>query len=219
MHAPLDIDTHDRSRDRPHQSVETSDTHRPPPIGDRSPQAGGGGSLINALLSSPAVRAILIRWSICLRSARRPLPHVLHVADRTMLWRFSPALVAVAREMCARGVRTSLLTDDPQVVTRLTGCAGRMSRSFSLSHLASLAASTRSLLPALNPPPDVVHVWDRAGLWWVQRWAARVGIRCSRMPPGCASQSACCVARTATSTSCCLRGAGPSRDPRRNAGE
>jgi hypothetical protein len=101
--------------------------------------------------------------------------HVLHVADRSVCARFGPMLGQLTQGLCATGVHTALLTDDPQT-------AARFQRSpvdcHTVPHLSGWRAWGLGgyLASHFAPPPDVVHVWGTAGLGAVQRWASGAGV-------------------------------------------
>lgn len=104
-----------------------------------------------------------------------PLAHVLHLADRDVNLRFGPMLAQVLPGLCAGGIRTTLVSDDPALLDRLERTpVGRLAapclagwRGWSLPAL---------LTARLTPTPDVLHLWGTGGLWWARRWSRQTGV-------------------------------------------
>ncbi len=110
-----------------------------------------------------------------LGSAPPPVSHVLHVVDRDVVLRFGPMLAQVLPSLCAAGVRTTLVSDDPAFLARLEHTP---IERLSVPHLAGWRAWTvpSFLTGRVSPAPSLVHLWGTAGLWWTRRWTRQAGI-------------------------------------------
>ena len=104
-----------------------------------------------------------------------PVEHVLHVVDEDVCTRFAPMFTQVMQSLCASGVRTSLLTDDEDVVARLERSPVECHWVPQLSGWRAWGLG-RYLSAHFSTPPDIVHLWGTAGLGWVERWAVHAGV-------------------------------------------
>jgi glycosyltransferase involved in cell wall biosynthesis len=104
-----------------------------------------------------------------------PVGHVLHVAEQDVCLRFGPMLTQVWQGLCASGVRTSVVTDDEEMMARLAGtpiaCHWRR-------HLSGWRAwdFDEYLRAYVDPRPQLAHLWGTAGLWRLRRWSLRSGV-------------------------------------------
>lgn len=101
------------------------------------------------------------------------IEHVVHVVGDEVADRFAPMLIQVFQGLMAGGVRVSVVTDDPDLVTRPDGAG----IEFHLLHRVSgwrAWGLDRYLAARFTPPPQVLHLWGSGGLFWVRRWSRQV---------------------------------------------
>jgi len=102
-----------------------------------------------------------------------PVGPVVHVVGDEVVNRFAPMLVQVFQGQMVSGLRVSVVTDDPDLVTRpdSTGIEFHL-----LPHVSGWRAwgLDRYLATRFTPPPQIVHVWGSGGLFWVRRWSRQI---------------------------------------------
>jgi len=102
--------------------------------------------------------------------------HVLHVVGRDAALRLGPMLAQVMQALSARGLKTTLVTDDAELGVRL---ADTPVECHLVPHVGGWRAwRLDGLLTARLAPPNVVHVWGQAGLGWLLRWARQADVPC-----------------------------------------
>ena len=104
-----------------------------------------------------------------------PVASALHVADGEVLSRVGPMFVQLTNGLCSGGTHVALLTDSAEMVARLQGTPVECHR---VAHLRGWRAwgLFERLAGRFTPPPDIIHVWDGAGLRGVQHWSVNSGV-------------------------------------------
>lgn len=108
-----------------------------------------------------------------------PVPnvgHVLHVISGSTRARLGPMFTQVVQGLGATGTSVAVLSDDPQVREEFEGTP---ISCHVVSHLRGWRAwgLWPYLAGRLTPLPAIIHAWGTHGLWWIQQWIRRRGVR------------------------------------------